>query len=272
MKHLCWILLLANLGAFAYFKYDASVSAVSSLKPEIHPEQVKLVTPQQLASYPERPVAQAPAVESAPATTADAVAADPSPVISPNVSKSEVKAPEVKASDVKTADAKLADNKPSESHSVAQTACYEWSGFNMNRVTEAANLAQQMNIKTQTNMTSAGADNLRYWIYKPPLASAELAQTKADELRKLGVEDFFIVQDDPKWRHSISFGVFRDEKLADKLMADLKSKGVKLLIKAPRNGGQAVIKLQQVSAQQFTNLQKTRSHFPDTVLKEIPCQ
>ncbi len=273
MKRLCWILLLANLGAFAYFKYDASVSAVSSLKPEIHPEQVKLVTPQQLSSYPERPVAQVPAVESAPAAiTADAVVTDPSPVISPNLAKSEMKAPEVKAAEVKATEAKLADTKSSESHNAVQTACYEWSGFNMNRVTEAANLAQQMNIKTQTNMTSAGQDNLRYWIYKPPLASAELAQTKADELRKLGVEDFFIVQDDPKWRHAISFGVFRDEKLADKLMADLKNKGVKLLIKAPRNGGQAVIKLQQVTSQQFTNLQKTRSHFPDTVLKEIPCQ
>lgn len=142
----------------------------------------------------------------------------------------------------------------------------------MARVTEAANLAQQMNIKTQTNMTSTGQENVRYWIYKPPLATAEAAQTKADELRKLGVEDFFIVQDDPKWRNAISFGVFRDEKLADKLMADLKNKGVKLLIKATRNGGQAVIKLQQVTPQQFASLQKSRSHFPDSVLKEIACQ
>ena len=142
----------------------------------------------------------------------------------------------------------------------------------MSRVTEATNAAQQLNIKTQTNMTSNGQENVRYWIYKPPLATPEAAQAKADELRKLGVEDFFIVQDDPKWRNAISFGVFRDEKLADKLMADLKNKGVKLLIKAPRNGGQAVIKLQQVSPQQFASLEKSRSRFPDTVLKEIPCQ
>lgn len=142
----------------------------------------------------------------------------------------------------------------------------------MARVSEAANLAQQLNIKTQTNMTTSGQENIRYWIYKPPLATPEAAQSKADELRKLGVEDFFIVQDDPKWRNAISFGVFRDEKLADKLMADLKNKGVKLLIKAPRNGGQAVIKLQQVSTSQYTSLQKARSHFPDSVLKEIPCQ
>ena len=276
MKRLFWILLLANVAVFAYFKHDASLSAVSSLKPEIHPEQIKLLSAQALTAYPKRTVAVAPAPESAAAQEATSNA----PAMTPNLAKTE-KTPDNKAVEAKPVETKPAEKttgdktpaaKPAETHAVVQTACYEWSGFNMARVTEAANLAQQMNIKTQTNMTSTGQDNVRYWIYKPPLATAEAAQTKADELRKLGVEDFFIVQDDPKWRNAISFGVFRDEKLADKLMADLKNKGVKLLIKATRNGGQAVIKLQQVSPQQFASLQKSRSHFPDSVLKEIPCQ
>jgi hypothetical protein len=278
MKRLFWILLLANVAVFAYFKHDASLSAISSLKPELHPEQIKLLSAQALATYPKRTVAVAPAPEP---VLAPEVAVSSSPVITPNLTKADIKVPEVKAGDAKPLESKPAEKtvaekapaaKPAETHVAVQTACYEWSGFNMARVTEAASVAQQMNIKTQTNMTSTGQESVRYWIYKPPLASAEAAQTKADELRKLGVEDFFIVQDDPKWRNAISFGVFRDEKLADKLMADLKNKGVKLLIKATRNGGQAVIKLQQVSPQQFASLQKSRSHFPDSVLKEIPCQ
>jgi len=278
MKRLFWILLLANVAVFAYFKHDASLSAVSSLKPELHPEQINLLSAQALASYPKRTVAVAPTPEP---VSAPEEAASNAPAMASNLSKTEIKVPEVKAADAKPVESKPAEKtaaekapvtKPTETHAVVQTACYEWSGFNMARVTEAASVAQQMNIKTQTNMTSTGQESVRYWIYKPPLATAEAAQTKADELRKLGVEDFFIVQDDPKWRNAISFGVFRDEKLADKLMADLKNKGVKLLIKATRNGGQAVIKLQQVSPQQFASLQKSRSHFPDSVLKEMPCQ
>jgi hypothetical protein len=278
MKRLFWILLLANVVVFAYFKHDASLSAISSLKPELHPEQIKLLSAQALATYPKRTVAVPPAPDP---VLAPEVAVSSSPVITPSLSKADIKVPEVKAGDAKPLESKPAEKtvaekapaaKPAETHVAVQTACYEWSGFNMARVTEAASVAQQMNIKTQTNMTSTGQESVRYWIYKPPLASAEAAQTKADELRKLGVEDFFIVQDDPKWRNAISFGVFRDEKLADKLMADLKNKGVKLLIKATRNGGQAVIKLQQVTPQQFASLQKSRSHFPDSVLKEIPCQ
>ncbi|WP_029146680.1 SPOR domain-containing protein [Methylophilus sp. 5] len=276
MKRLFWILLLANVAVFAYFKHEASLSAVSSLKPELHPEQIKLLSAQTLATYPKRTAATAPTPEPAPVSPPEELAASSAPVMTSNLPKPEIKAPEIKVADTKPADNKPVEKpvpaKPAETHAAVQAACYEWSGFNMARVTEAANLAQQMNIKTQTNMTSIGQDNVRYWIYKPPLATAEAAQTKADELRKLGVEDFFIVQDDPKWRNAISFGVFRDEKLADKLMSDLKSKGVKLLIKATRNGGQAVIKLQQVTPPQFTSLQKSRSHFPDSVLKEIPCQ
>lgn len=263
MKRLFWILLLINVAVFAYFKRDAWSPAVSSLKPEMHPEQIKVIDAKALENYPKRSISPAPVAAPEPAVQLE----EPSPASQPTVANNTPK-PEAKLEN------KAPDKVPSKpAETPVQTACYEWSGFNMSRVSEAANLAQQLNIKTQTNMTSSGQDNIRYWIYKPPLATAEAAQSKADELRKLGVEDFFIVQDDPKWRNAISFGVFRDEKLADKLMTDLKNKGVKLLIKAPRNGGQAVIKLQQVSPSQFTSLgQKSRAHFPDTVLKEIPCQ
>jgi hypothetical protein len=264
MKRLFWILLLINVAVFAYFKRDALSPEVSSLKPELHPEQIKLLDAKALESYPKRVIAPEPVLAPEPAVTAEETSANQSAAIS-GTPKPESKEPETKPPEKTAA-------RPTETLAPVQTACYEWSGFNMSRVSEAANAAQQLNIKTQTNMTSSGQENIRYWIYKPPLATADAAQAKADELRKLGVEDFFIVQDDPKWRNAISFGVFRDEKLSDKLMADLKNKGVKLLIKAPRNGGQAVIKLQQVSPSQFASLQKSRSHLPDTVLKEIPCQ
>lgn len=255
-------MLLINVAVFGYFKYDAMSPALSSLKPELHPEQMRVLDETALKSYPNRVVATSPVSD-------PSLINEESSIQKPDATLNSLK-PKSKEAD--THPTEKATAKPTETKLSVQTACYEWSGFNMARVSDAANAAQQLNIKTQTNMTSTGQENIRYWIYKPPLATPEAAQAKAEELRKLGVEDFFIVQDDPKWRNAISFGVFRDEKLADKLMVDLKSKGVNLIIKAPRNGGQAVIKLLQVTPQQFTSLQKSRSHFPDTVLKEMPCQ
>ena len=255
MKRLFWILLLLNVVVFAYFQRDALSPQGSSLKPELHPEQIKLLSASALESYPKRTVA--------PAQTSLIASPQPEETVSANGDAITSSAPAGRKEPVKTAESRPA---------VAGT-CYEWSSFSTARVNEAVNLAQQLNIKTQVSQPVFGQENIRYWIYKPPMASAEAAQTKAEELRKLGVEDFFIVQDDPKWRNAISFGVFRDEKLADKLMEDLKAKGVRLLIKSTRNGGQGqvVVKLQNVSAQQFSSLQKSQSQFPDAVLKEIPC-
>jgi hypothetical protein len=255
MKRLFWILLLVNVVVFAYFKRDALSPSISSLKPEIHPEQIKLLSASALETYPKRAVAPAE---------------DTSLIASPQ--------PDAESSENTRSEPKQAENKapvkPQETHKPEPVACYEWSSFTMARVNEAVSLAQQLNIKAEVNQTVVGQENVRYWIYKPPMASAEAAQTKAEELRKLGVEDFFIVQDDPKWRNAISFGVFRDEKLADKLMEDLKAKGVRLLIKSTRTGGQgqAIIKLQNVTAQQIASLQKSRSKFPDTVIKDSACQ
>lgn len=244
MKRLFWILLLLNVALFAYFKRDALSPVVSSLKPAIHPEQIKLLNAAALETYPQRTVsAQASSLSVSPAPGSE-IATGNDPV------------------------------KATENHKAEASACYEWSSFTMARVNEAVSLAQQLNIRTQVRQVAMGQqENVRYWIYKPPLASAEVAQSKAEELRKLGVEDFFIVQDDPKWRNAISFGVFRDEKLADRLMEDLKAKGVRLLIKSARGGqGQAVIKLQNVTARQLASLQKSGAQFPDAVVKEIPCQ
>ena len=244
MKRLFWILLLLNVLVFAYFKWEALSPAVSSLKPAIHPEQIKLLSTAALETYPKRTIQKQESSLSASPAPVSEVATDNLPV------------------------------KTAENHKAEAVACYEWSSFTMARVNEAVGLAQKLNITTQAKQIAPGQqENVRYWIYKPPLASAEAAQSKAEELRKLGVEDFFIVQDDPKWRNAISFGVFRDEKLADRLMEDLKAKGVRLLIKSARGGqGQAVIRLQNVTAQQLASLQKSGAQFPDAVIKETPCQ
>lgn len=283
MKRLVWTLLLLNVLVFAYFKLADLTPEVSTLKPELHPEQIKLLTKQSLNAYPQRSLAQ-PAQEglNALAENTEGATDIAAPIAAP--ANSEVANPQpanpqaaklalTKASSARQ-DTKVADKAESKSsvHVSSSHACYEWGSFNLARINEAVDAANQLGIKNFVNQQTGAVENTRYWIYKPPLASAEAAQVKADELRKLGVEDFFIVQD-PKWHNAISFGVFRDEQLADKLMTDLKAKGVRLLIKSTRYGGQgqAVVKLQNVTAQQFTNLQKTQPQFPDSVLKETPC-
>jgi len=73
-----------------------------------------------------------------------------------------------------------------------------------------------------------------YWVYMPPQRSRFVANQKAAELRKLGVEDFFVVQEDPKLRYAISLGVFKTEEAARARLEELRRKGVRTARVAPR--------------------------------------
>ena len=239
MKRAVSILLLLNLLVFIYLQYSVPTTVSSSLQPELHPEQMKLLQPADLQTYPARAPAQT--AYDNPAVTAEAVAPAAPTLMEPAVP--------------------------------AAVACYEWGSFNQNKARKAAAIVQKLGVKAVVNQHTAANENTRYWIYRPPLESLQAAQAKAEALRQLGVPDVFVVQE-AKWRNAISFGVFRDEHLADKLLEDLKSKGVTGVIKTTRFGGegQTILKLQAVSAEAYTQLKRFQPQFPDAVLKQAACQ
>lgn len=151
------------------------------------------------------------------------------------------------------------------------TSCYEWGVFSAASLTiaqsAASNLSLQPLVKEQTPLEAK-----RFWVYKPPLKSDESAQTKALELKALGVEELFVVQE-PRWKNAISFGVFEDEQLALNLLTELKAKGVKDVVKALRNQGKghASLIFNALSGDKVAELQKLKPDFPEANLKEVPC-
>lgn len=64
-------------------------------------------------------------------------------------------------------------------------------------------------------------------VFIPSLGSKDGADKKATELKRLGITDFFIVQDQSNLKWGISLGVFRTEESAKAHLADLNVKGVK---------------------------------------------
>jgi len=64
-------------------------------------------------------------------------------------------------------------------------------------------------------------------VFIPSLGSKDGADKKATELKRLGITDFFIVQDQSNLKWGISLGVFRTEESAKAHLADLNAKGVK---------------------------------------------
>ncbi|MGA8006562.1 MAG: SPOR domain-containing protein, partial [Burkholderiales bacterium] len=70
-------------------------------------------------------------------------------------------------------------------------------------------------------------ETANWWVYIPPQSDRQGAQRKGAELKALGVDDFFVMQDAGNYQWSISLGVFRSEAAAQARIADLKAKGVR---------------------------------------------
>lgn len=153
-----------------------------------------------------------------------------------------------------------------------QTACYEWGSFSTGNLSRARNILEKFAVESILRQTTS-QEAKRYWVYIPPLANAEKAQAKMDEVRALGIEETFIVQE-PQWRNAISFGVFKDEKLATKLLDDLHGRGVKTAIKGLRNheSGQSSFYIKNVPDEVAGEIDKLRPDFSGSELKKVACQ
>lgn len=244
MKKLVWLLAFTNLGLLTYFNLDHILpSTQKAIRAEIHPEKINVLTQQQIEALPKK-VIKLPAPAATPATPATpAISAD-----TPIVEKSALALP-----------------KP-----VANT-CYEWGVFSIAKISSAQIAASNLSLKAKVKEQSL-SEAKRYWVYKPPFKSAEVAQAKALELNALGIDELFVVQDS-KWKNAISFGVFEDEKLATNLLKELKAKGVKDIVKAVRNQGKghASLLFSGLTDEKVAELKKLKPEFPEADLKEVSC-
>lgn len=163
--------------------------------------------------------------------------------------------------------------KPAAAEPVAvQYACYEWGSFsaaNLARASEAlAGFSLQATVQQQTSQEAA-----RYWVYIPRHSSLQAAQEALDGLRKLGIEEGFIVLE-PQWRYAVSLGVFKDEQLATKLLQEVRDRGVTSAVKGVRNQekGQASLLIGDMSSDIAAELEKLKPNFPGSELKQVTCQ
>lgn len=102
-----------------------------------------------------------------------------------------------------------------------------------------------------------------HMVYIPPQVDKEAAEKKAGELRRLGVEDFFIIQDNSSLRWGISLGVFKMEEAARAHLANLNQKGVRTARIGQRSVSTNLVafRLRDLDAESRDALQKIRAGF-----------
>lgn len=228
MRLLVLLLLLLNVGLFAYFNMGQFAPAPVNASREINPEKLIILNQQALDAMPDK---QATTTEAAPA-----------PASIPAVSD------------------------------LAASTCYKWGNFTKTNLPAAQVVLARLGLQNEVKQEEVATEESRFWVYYPPLKSAELAQKKASEIKALGVDELYIVQD-TQWRNAISFGIFQDEQLASGLLNDLHTKGVKNATKALRSTGKSLSSLliKAMSAETAIELHKVKPEFVGTELTPTGC-
>ena len=66
-----------------------------------------------------------------------------------------------------------------------------------------------------------------WWVFVPPQPSKPQAEKKAAELKKFGIDEFFVVQERGPNQFAISLGLFKSEEGANEYLGVLARKGVR---------------------------------------------
>ncbi len=105
-------------------------------------------------------------------------------------------------------------------------ACLEWGGFAVAEGPRAAEALAPLALGERLAQRRT-EETASWWVYIPPQANRAAAQKKAAELKALGVDDYFVVQEEGPQRWALSLGVFRTEEAASARLEALRARGVR---------------------------------------------
>jgi len=231
-----WLVLLANLALFAFLQWGGSLTQDGgNVQPPLHPEQIKLLG--------FSAAAQSSAVIPASAPPAQQLTPPP-------ISASAVSAPDASSA----------------------AACLEWGEFSGTDLSHAnADLA---GLKLGAELTQREVErSIGYWVYIPPLKTLAEVNAKISQLKKLGINEFFIVQEKGKWQGAISLGVFKAEDAAKKFLDSLKAKDVKSAVMGERQTRLkfTVFILNSPEAATLSKLAEWQKDFTGIEMKSVAC-
>lgn len=151
-------------------------------------------------------------------------------------------------------------------------ACLEWGTFAGNEMTRAASALAKLGLGEKLGQRSL-EEITAYWVYIPPLKSKQDADKKISELKALGLTDYFLVQDNSKWRNAISLGIFKTRDAANHRLTGLKDQGVKSAAMGERSQkvSQITFVVREPGEGVAARLVELQKEFPGSELKATQC-
>ena len=260
MRIVFFLLLFINLIFAAYIQWGPGASNRVQLAAELHPERIK-----PLSALPE-PVGSAAITPGTPSLLHPYL---PSPRLPrPWLLDRWCLPPRVLHLTTRTTN--VASSVPASAAPVAPATCLEWGkflGVEHARM-EAAMARRQLDHDAQR---IAVGKKSGYWVYIPPLRNREHAVRKMGELGRLGLTNYYRVEDNGQWNNAISMGFFDDEDEADDLLEELRGTGVRSAVMGKRSLEQIKFVLRDPPQDVVEKMKALKAEFPGSELKTIEC-
>ncbi|HEX4326477.1 MAG TPA: SPOR domain-containing protein [Burkholderiales bacterium] len=150
-----------------------------------------------------------------------------------------------------------------EAAAAARAACIEWGSFPLQDADRAQAALAQLGVADRVNARKV-EEAAQWWVFMPPQGGKTNADKKTDELKRLGITDYFVVTDEGANKWAISLGVFRTEDAARSYLAAISAKGVKTARAGERETRvqKTIFQIRQVDPPLQTRLTAIRKDFP----------
>lgn len=150
-------------------------------------------------------------------------------------------------------------------------ACLEWGGFALAEAPRAEKALEPLALGARLAQHRT-EETAGWWAYMPPQGNRAAALKKVAELKALGVEEFFVLQDEGPQRWAISLGVFRTEEAAKSRLDTLRAKGVRSAVIGQRETQVPKVWFQVKSAEAALQerLKELAAQFPGTEVRACP--
>jgi len=305
MRLLFGILLLVSIGLFALMQWGGTLTGASKnahMLAELNPDKIKLldrpvpaesaVLAVHSAVAASTPAAAEPLTAGLPASAALAATAVPSVTAPPKIGVAAAPAVPVTVPSHSPAPEKIVLPSPPTAAlaslpvpavvrapapaaappvKAASYACMEWGEFSGADLARATKALAALNLGDRLKRRTVEYDS-GYWVYMPSLKNKAAVNRKIAQIKALGVEDFYVVNE-PAPGNVISLGVFKTREAAVSYLASLKKKGIRTAIVGERKQKLKYIafEFKRMETEAVAQLHKLQKDYAYSELKTLPC-
>ncbi|MSQ58946.1 MAG: SPOR domain-containing protein [Betaproteobacteria bacterium] len=111
----------------------------------------------------------------------------------------------------------------------------------------------------------------QWWVYIAPFSSYAGAMQQAKRLQKMGINGYPLFDENSPWKHAISFGVFKSEEAALRLLEEMKRKGIEGARAEIRSVTRTLFYMREASAERVSQLARIKAQFAGASLRQVSC-